>query len=62
MVKRYDKVKTGTEKMKLLASARNEDVEFSAAEADRDDVEAMDRSAEADRRQLREMLREEQES
>ncbi|WNS43742.1 YfhD family protein [Paenibacillus sp. MMS20-IR301] len=48
-----------TEKMKLLYEAKAEDVEFSAAEADQDDIEAMDRSQEADKRQLQEILKKE---
>jgi len=45
----------------MLYEAKNEDVEFSAAEADMDDLEAQVRSQEADERQLHEMLKEEQE-
>ncbi|MFB5762740.1 YfhD family protein [Paenibacillus medicaginis] len=51
--KRYDKVFTKTEKMKLMSSAKNEDVEFSAELADHDDVEALRRSESADHRQER---------
>lgn len=46
-----------TDKMKMLYEAKAEDVEFSAAEADHDDLEAMDRAAEADKRQLHEILK-----
>ncbi|WP_106768370.1 YfhD family protein [Paenibacillus faecalis] len=45
-----------TEKLRALQSAKAEDVEFSALEADRDDVEALRRSEAADKRQLREMF------
>lgn len=55
------KIPTKTEKMKLLYEAKAEDVEFSAAEADLDDLEALDRSQAADKRQLHEMLQEEEE-
>lgn len=48
-----------TEKMKMLYEAKLEDVEFSAAEADQDDIEAMDRSREADKRQLDEIMKKE---
>lgn len=48
-----------TEKMKMLYEAKLEDVEFSAAEADQDDLEAMDRSREADKRQLDEIMKKE---
>jgi hypothetical protein len=48
-----------TDKLKLLYEAKAEDVEFSAAEADHDDIEAMDRSREADKRQLEEILKKE---
>lgn len=51
--KRYDKVFTKTEKMKIMSSAKNEDVEFSAELADHDDVEALRRSEAADHRQER---------
>lgn len=51
--KRYDKAFTKTEKMKIMHSAKNEDVEFSAELADHDDVEALRRSEAADRRQER---------
>ncbi|WP_081949592.1 MULTISPECIES: YfhD family protein [Paenibacillus] len=48
------------EKLKKLFEAKNEDVEFSAAEADRDDIKALDRAQEADRRQLHEIIEEEE--
>ncbi|ETT35969.1 hypothetical protein C162_29034 [Paenibacillus sp. FSL R7-269] len=48
-----------TDKMKMLYEAKAEDVEFSAAEADQDDIEAMDRSREADKRQLGEIMKKE---
>lgn len=48
-----------TEKLKLLYEAKAEDVEFSAAEADLDDIEAQDRALEADKRQLHEILKKE---
>lgn len=56
---KHSKLHTKTEKMKMLYEAKAEDVEFSAAEADRDDLEAQVRSQEADQRQLNEMLKEE---
>jgi hypothetical protein len=46
-----------TEKLKMLYEAKAEDVEFSAAEADHDDLEALARSEEADKRQLHEILK-----
>ncbi|WP_068501987.1 YfhD family protein [Paenibacillus kribbensis] len=51
--KRYDKVLTKTEKIKRAQSAKNEDVEFSAEQADAQDLEAIRRSEAADRRQER---------
>jgi hypothetical protein len=48
-----------TEKLKMLYEAKSEDVEFSAAEADHDDLEAMDRAQEADKRQLHEIMKKE---
>ncbi|WP_150266434.1 YfhD family protein [Paenibacillus tepidiphilus] len=48
-----------TDKMKMLYEAKAEDVEFSAAEADADDLEAQDRALEADKRQLHEILKKE---
>lgn len=53
------KIFSKTEKMKMLYEAKAEDVEFSAAEADQDDIEAMDRSREADKRQLDEIMKKE---
>lgn len=50
------KIADKTEKMIALQSAKAEDVEFSALEADIDDVEALRRSEAADKRQLREMF------
>ncbi|MFD1904759.1 YfhD family protein [Paenibacillus rhizoplanae] len=46
-------------KMKMLYEAKAEDVEFSAAEADQEDIEAMDCSREADKRQLEEIMKKE---
>ncbi|AET61831.1 YfhD family protein [Paenibacillus terrae] len=51
--KRFDKVLTKTEKIKRAQSAKNEDVEFSAEQADAQDLEAIRRSEVADRRQER---------
>jgi hypothetical protein len=48
-----------TEKMKMLYEAKAEDVEFSAAEADLEDVEAQARALEADKRQLHEIMKKE---
>ncbi|OMD30592.1 YfhD family protein [Paenibacillus odorifer] len=48
-----------TEKLKMLYEAKAEDVEFSAAEADLDDIEAQDRAQEADKRQLNEIMKNE---
>ncbi|WP_340033530.1 YfhD family protein [Paenibacillus sp. FSL H3-0302] len=48
-----------TEKLKMLYEAKAEDVEFSAAEADLDDIEAQDRAQEADKRQLNEIIKKE---
>ncbi|MBW4080181.1 YfhD family protein [Paenibacillus sp. S150] len=45
--------------MKMLYEAKAEDVEYSAAEADTDDLEAQERSVEADKRQLHEMMKKE---
>lgn len=45
-----------TQKRIALQSAKYEDVEFSALEADRDDVEAIRRSEAADKRQVKEMF------
>ncbi|AKG35774.1 YfhD family protein [Paenibacillus durus] len=53
---RNSKVLSKNEKLKKLFEAKNEDVEFSAAEADRDDIKALDRAQEADRRQLHEII------
>ena len=52
---------TKTEKQYLLQSAKAEDVEFSALEADVDDLEALSRSEKADRRQLKEILKDNRE-
>ncbi|GIO65613.1 YfhD family protein [Paenibacillus sp. FSL M7-1455] len=49
------RIMTKTEKIKELMSMKNEDVEFSGALADADDVEAIRRSEAADERQLRKM-------
>ena len=48
-----------TDKMKLLYEAKVEDVEFSAAEADLEDIEAQARGQEADKRQLQKILKKE---
>jgi len=48
-----------TEKMKMLYEAKAEDVEFSAAEADLEDIEAQARALEADKRQLHEIMKKE---
>ncbi|MBT2761625.1 YfhD family protein [Paenibacillus sp. ISL-20] len=50
------KISSKTEKMIALQSAKVEDVEFSAMEADHDDVEALRRSEAADERQLKKIL------
>ncbi|MGG3282888.1 YfhD family protein [Paenibacillus solani] len=50
------KISSKTEKMIALQSAKAEDVEFSAMEADSDDVEAMRRGEAADERQLKIIL------
>lgn len=59
MDRENSKIFSKTEKMKMLYEAKAEDVEFSAAEADQDDLEAMDRSREADKRQLDEIMKKE---
>ncbi|MBY0012782.1 YfhD family protein [Paenibacillus typhae] len=46
-----------TEKQKMLYEAKLEDVQFAAAEADQDDLEALDRAQEADKRQLNEIMK-----
>lgn len=46
-----------TEKQKMLYEAKLEDVQFVAAEADQDDLEALDRAQEADKRQLNEIMK-----
>jgi hypothetical protein len=46
---------TKMEKIKELMSMKNEDVEFSGALADKDDVEAIRRSEAADERQIKKM-------
>ncbi|CAM4182877.1 YfhD family protein [Paenibacillus typhae] len=46
-----------TEKQKMLYEAKLEDVQFTAAEADQDDLEALDRVQEADKRQLNEIMK-----
>lgn len=48
-----------TEKMKMLYEAKAEDVEFSAEEADLEDIEAQTRAQEADQRQLHEIMKKE---
>lgn len=57
MDRENSKIFSKTDKMKMLYEAKAEDVEFSAAEADQDDLEAMDRSREADKRQLDEIMK-----
>ncbi|MDO7905477.1 YfhD family protein [Paenibacillus sp. JX-17] len=47
------KILKKTDKMRDLQAAKNEDVEFSGALADHDDVEALRRSEAAERRQER---------
>ncbi|MEK3759817.1 YfhD family protein [Paenibacillus sp. FSL R7-0337] len=59
MDRENSKIFSKTDKMKMLYEAKAEDVEFSAAEADQDDIEAMDRSREADKRQLGEIMKKE---
>ncbi|MRN55753.1 YfhD family protein [Paenibacillus monticola] len=59
MDRENSKIYSKTEKLKMLYEAKNEDVEFSAAEADQEDVEAQARSLEADKRQLHEILKKE---
>lgn len=59
MDRENSKIFSKTEKMKMLYEAKAEDVEFSAAEADQDDIEAMARSREADKRQLDEIMKKE---
>lgn len=59
MDRENSKIYSKTEKLKMLYEAKNEDVEFSAAEADQEDVEAQARSQEADKRQLHEILKKE---
>ncbi|MEC0369876.1 YfhD family protein [Paenibacillus chibensis] len=49
------RIMTKTEKTIKLMSMKNEDVEFSGALADHEDVEALRRSEAADDRQLRKM-------
>ncbi|WP_226002813.1 YfhD family protein [Paenibacillus sp. BJ-4] len=51
--KRFDKVLTKTEKIKRAQSVKNEDIEFSAEQADAQDLEAIRRAEVADRRQER---------
>jgi hypothetical protein len=53
--KRKDTIMTKTEKTIELMSMKKEDVEFSALLADTDDVEALIRSEDADKRQLQRM-------
>ncbi|ULO08797.1 YfhD family protein [Paenibacillus sp. 19GGS1-52] len=59
MDRENSKIYSKTDKLKMLYEAKNEDVEFSAAEADQEDVEAQARSVEADKRQLHEILKKE---
>lgn len=54
------KILSKTEKLLARETVQNEDVEFAAAEADADDAEALRRSEAADKRQLREILRDQQ--
>lgn len=53
--RRKDRVLKKSEKMSELASAKNEDVEFSGTLADQDDIEALNRSAAADERQTKKL-------
>lgn len=53
--RRKDRVLKKSEKISELASAKNEDVEFSSAEADPEDIEALRRSAAADQRQTKKL-------
>ncbi|MDF9843303.1 MULTISPECIES: YfhD family protein [unclassified Paenibacillus] len=46
-----------TEKQKMLYEAKLEDVQFAAAEADQNDLEALDRAQEADKRQLNAIMK-----
>lgn len=48
-----------TEKLKMLYEAKVEDVEFAAAEADLEDIEAQTRGQEADKRQLHKIMKKE---
>ncbi|ASA23636.1 YfhD family protein [Paenibacillus donghaensis] len=57
MDRENSKIFSKTEKMKMLYEAKAEDVEFSAAEADGEDLEAQARSIEADKRQLHQILK-----
>lgn len=59
MDRENSKIFSKTDKLKMLYEAKAEDVEFSAAEADHDDLEAMDRGQEADKRQLHEIMKKE---
>jgi hypothetical protein len=59
MDRENSKIFSKTDKQKMLYEAKAEDVEFSAAEADADDLEAMERSQEADKRQLHEIMKKE---
>ncbi|MFD2702156.1 YfhD family protein [Paenibacillus shunpengii] len=53
--RRKDRVLKKSEKISELASAKNEDVEFSSAEADQEDIEALRRSEAADQRQMKKL-------
>ncbi|GAK39620.1 YfhD family protein [Paenibacillus urinalis] len=53
--RRKDRVLKKSEKISELASAKNEDVEFSSAEADQEDIEALRRSEAADQRQTKKL-------
>ncbi|WP_151735919.1 YfhD family protein [Paenibacillus tengchongensis] len=59
MDRENSKIFSKTDKMKMLYEAKAEDVEFSAAEADAEDLEAQVRAQEADNRQLHEILKKE---
>ncbi|MNO19842.1 hypothetical protein D3C76_95800 [compost metagenome] len=59
MDRENSKIFSKTDKMKMLYEAKAEDVVYSAADADADDLEAQDRSLEADKRQLHEIMKKE---
>ncbi|MFC3745424.1 YfhD family protein [Paenibacillus sp. GCM10012306] len=57
MDRENSKIFSKIDKQKMLYEAKAEDVEFSAALADHDDLEAQERALEADKRQLHEILK-----